>query len=89
VLWGKRERIEALELPRVASAPDTAPDRIETGTLSFEAIAGATAAVEFLAGLAPGRDEVRRGPTGGSAWPRLPNALHASGEPSSDGSGTG
>jgi cysteine desulfurase family protein (TIGR01976 family) len=51
VLWGKRERIEALELPRVASAPDDAPVRIETGTLSFEAIAGATAALDFLAGL--------------------------------------
>jgi cysteine desulfurase family protein (TIGR01976 family) len=52
VLWGRAERIAALELPRVASAPDTVPDRIETGTLSFEAMAGATAAVDFLAGLA-------------------------------------
>jgi cysteine desulfurase family protein (TIGR01976 family) len=58
VLWGRRERIEALELPRVASAPDDSPARLETGTLSFEAIAGATAAVEFLAGLAgPARTE--------------------------------
>jgi cysteine desulfurase family protein (TIGR01976 family) len=51
VLWGRAERIEALALPRVASAPDTVPDRIETGTLCFEAMAGATAAVDFLAGL--------------------------------------
>jgi cysteine desulfurase family protein (TIGR01976 family) len=61
VLWGKRERIEALDLPRVASAPDNAPDRLETGTLSFEAIAGATAAIRFIAGIgraarAPGND---------------------------------
>lgn len=52
VLWGRRERIEALELPRVASAPDRAPERVETGTLPFEALAGATAAIEFLASLA-------------------------------------
>lgn len=53
VLWGRRERLESLVLPCVASAPDNVPDRIETGTLSFEAIAGATAAVDFLAALAP------------------------------------
>lgn len=52
VLWGRKERLEALELPRVASAPDTAPARVETGTPAFEAIAGATAAVDFLASLA-------------------------------------
>jgi cysteine desulfurase family protein (TIGR01976 family) len=52
VLWGRREQIEALDLPRVASAPDASPARIETGTLAFEAIAGATAALDFLAGLA-------------------------------------
>lgn len=54
VLWGRRERIEALDLPRVASAPDSAPERIETGTLPFEAIAGATATIDFLAGLGGG-----------------------------------
>jgi selenocysteine lyase/cysteine desulfurase len=51
VLWGRKERIQTLDLPRVASAPDTAPERIETGTASFEAIAGAAAAVDFLASL--------------------------------------
>lgn len=56
VLWGRRERIEELELPRVASAPDHAPDRVETGTPSFEGVAGATAAVDFLSGIA-GADE--------------------------------
>ncbi len=53
-LWGKKERIEALELPRVVSHEDTAPERIETGTLPFEAIAGATAAVDFLASIGSG-----------------------------------
>jgi cysteine desulfurase family protein (TIGR01976 family) len=60
-LWGKKQRIEALELPRVVSHEDTAPERIETGTLPFEAIAGATAAVDFLASIADGTD-----PAGGA-----------------------
>ena len=54
VLWGRNERLEGLDLPRVASAPDAVPERMETGTLSFEAIAGATAAVDFLAGIGGG-----------------------------------
>lgn len=49
VLWGRRERLAQLEVPKVASAPNQAPERFETGTLAFEAIAGATAAVDFLA----------------------------------------
>jgi cysteine desulfurase family protein (TIGR01976 family) len=51
-LWGRKQRLETLELPRVASASDAAPERVETGTLPFEAIAGATAAIDFLASLA-------------------------------------
>jgi cysteine desulfurase family protein (TIGR01976 family) len=62
VLWGKRERLESLVMPRVASAPDNVPDRVETGTLSFEAIAGAAAAVDFLAALAPAPTPTPGGP---------------------------
>ena len=40
--------------PKLAPAPDTAPERLETGTLNHEGIVGAAAAVEFLAGLAHG-----------------------------------
>ena len=54
VLYGRRERIAALDVPRLEPAPDTVPDRVETGTLNHEGIAGAAAAVEFLASLAPG-----------------------------------
>lgn len=71
VLWGRRERIEALDLPRVASAPDSAPERIETGTLPFESIAGATATIDFLAGL--GGD----GPDRRSDLRRTYAAMHA------------
>jgi selenocysteine lyase/cysteine desulfurase len=41
-------------VPKLAPAPETAPERLETGTLNHEGIAGAAAAVEFLAGLAHG-----------------------------------
>ncbi len=51
VLWGRRDRIEALELPRISVSADTSPERLETGTAAFEDIAGITAAVEFLASL--------------------------------------
>jgi cysteine desulfurase family protein (TIGR01976 family) len=54
VLFGKRDRLEALDAPKLAPAPDTAPERLETGTLDHEGIAGAGAAVEFLASLAAG-----------------------------------
>ncbi len=57
VLWGRREHLEALELPRVESSPDQAPERVETGTQSFEAIAGGTAAVDFLASVIPDRGD--------------------------------
>ncbi len=51
VLWGRRELIEALDVPRLEPAPDWAPERLETGTLSHEGIVGAGAAVDFLASL--------------------------------------
>ena len=40
-----------LDVPKLEPAPDAAPERIETGTLSHEGIAGTLAAVDFLAGL--------------------------------------
>lgn len=51
VLYGRRERLEALDAPKLAPAPDTAPERLETGTLNHEGIVGAGAAVDFLASL--------------------------------------
>ncbi len=54
ILWGRRHRIEALDVPKLRPAPDSAPERLETGTQNHEGIAGALAAVDFLASLAPG-----------------------------------
>jgi len=54
VLFGRQELLERVDLPKVEPAPDTAPERIETGTQNHEGIAGALAAVNFLAGLGNG-----------------------------------
>ncbi|HEY5220302.1 MAG TPA: cysteine desulfurase-like protein [Gemmatimonadaceae bacterium] len=53
ILWGRRELIEATDVPRLDPAPQESPERMETGTQSHEAIVGAAAAVDFLADLAP------------------------------------
>src|SRR5258706_15878368 len=40
VLFGRHERLAALDPPKLEPAPDTAPERIETGTLNYEGIVG-------------------------------------------------
>jgi cysteine desulfurase family protein (TIGR01976 family) len=52
VLWGRRGLLAELDLPKLAPAPDDVPERVETGTLNHEGIAGTLAAVEFLASIA-------------------------------------
>jgi selenocysteine lyase/cysteine desulfurase len=56
VLFGRHDRLAALDPPKLEPASDAAPERIETGTLNFEGIVGAAAAVDFLARLAGGGD---------------------------------
>jgi cysteine desulfurase family protein (TIGR01976 family) len=51
VLYGKRERLEALEVAKLEPAPETVPERLETGTQNHEGIVGASAAVDYLASL--------------------------------------
>jgi cysteine desulfurase family protein (TIGR01976 family) len=60
VLWGRGELLESLDVPKLEPAPEEAPERIETGTLSHEGIVGAAAAVDFLASVAPGGAMGRR-----------------------------
>jgi cysteine desulfurase family protein (TIGR01976 family) len=57
VLYGRYDLLAGLDVPRVGPAPDEPPERIETGTQNHEGIAGASAAVDFLASLTP----VKRG----------------------------
>jgi cysteine desulfurase family protein (TIGR01976 family) len=58
ILYGTSERILEVDVPRLEPAPDTAPERLETGTQNHEGIVGAAAAVDFLASLGVG--ETRR-----------------------------
>jgi cysteine desulfurase family protein (TIGR01976 family) len=59
ILYGRRELLEEIDFPKLRPAPDYAPERAETGTQSHESIAGAAAAVNFLASLSDG-GETRR-----------------------------
>ena len=54
VLYGRRDRLKSLDLPKLEPAPESVPERVETGTLNHEGIAGAGAAVEWLASLTEG-----------------------------------
>ena len=48
----RRDLLQRLDVPKVEPASNATPERLETGTLSHEAIVGAAAAVDFLASLA-------------------------------------
>ncbi len=58
ILFGRQDELARVDIPKLAPAPDTAPERIETGTQNHEGIVGAAAAVDFLASLGTG--ETRR-----------------------------
>jgi cysteine desulfurase family protein (TIGR01976 family) len=60
VLAGRVELLERLHPDKLVPASDLVPERFELGTLPYELMAGATAAVEFLADLAPGTATTRR-----------------------------
>ncbi len=54
VLYGRQSLIEWLVVPKLLPASNAAPERLETGTQNHEAMAGAAAAVDFLASLDAG-----------------------------------
>ncbi len=51
VLFGRHELLQSLDFPKVIPAPNTVPERSETGTQNYEGIVGAAAAVDFLSAL--------------------------------------
>ena len=80
VLAAAPDLLESLTPEKLAPSPDSVPERFELGTLPYELLAGTTAAVDFLAGLDPGRyrqppgtadgePRDRRTPRGGVAAP--------------------
>jgi cysteine desulfurase family protein (TIGR01976 family) len=74
VLFGRREVLGALDVPKLQPAPEAAPERVETGTQNHEGIVGAAAAVDFLASIEPSAGGRR------AALVAAFDALHAQGE---------
>lgn len=58
VLWGRRSLLQSLDAYKLVPATDALPGRFETGTQNHEAMAGVTAAVDYLAGLGDGTGSV-------------------------------
>ncbi len=54
LLYGKREHLERLKPYKVSVALDSIPDKWETGTKNFEALAGFIASIEYIASLGEG-----------------------------------
>jgi cysteine desulfurase family protein (TIGR01976 family) len=50
-LWGRYELLASLPAYKVRPADDAPPHKFETGTQSFEAMAGTTAAIDYLASV--------------------------------------
>jgi cysteine desulfurase family protein (TIGR01976 family) len=59
VFYGKKDLLESIDFPRLEPAPNTAPERAETGTQNHEGIAGAAATVDFYASLVAHADSLR------------------------------
>ncbi|MEV5803192.1 cysteine desulfurase-like protein [Streptomyces collinus] len=60
VLTGSPELLGAIRPDKLLPSSDAVPERFEFGTLPYEILAGATAAVDFLAALDPGAGTTRR-----------------------------
>jgi cysteine desulfurase family protein (TIGR01976 family) len=75
VLYGRQDLLASLDVPKLEPAPDTAPERLETGTQNHEGVVGAAAAVNFLASLAAGAPATA--PTRRPALERAFSSLHA------------
>jgi selenocysteine lyase/cysteine desulfurase len=54
ILYGRKELLASIDFPKLRPAPDSSPERVETGTQSHESIVGAAAAVNFIASLGEG-----------------------------------
>ncbi len=54
ILFARQALLESLPWPKLVPAPDTAPERAETGTQCHEAIAGIAATIDFIASMGEG-----------------------------------
>jgi len=53
ILYGRHELLDTFPFPKLAPAPDYAPERAETGTQNHEGIAGILATIDFMASVRP------------------------------------
>ena len=60
IVAGRPELLEELQPDKLLPSSNAVPERFELGTLPYELLAGTTAAIEFLAALAPGDGADRR-----------------------------
>ncbi len=60
VLAARPELLAELRPDKLLPSADSVPERFELGTLPYELLAGTTAAIDFLAGLAPSPSSDRR-----------------------------
>lgn len=72
-LYGRRDALAALDVPRLAPAPNDVPERMESGTQNHEGIIGTAAAIDFLASLGSGASRRER-------LEQAMTALHARGD---------
>ena len=70
MLYGRAGPTAALDVPKLEPAPETVPERLETGTLNHEGIAGGRG------GGGVARVARRRWQTAGSGWPGVYDAQH-------------
>jgi len=66
ILYGKRPLLDQLAAYKVRPAPETPPDKFETGTQNHEGIAGLLGALEYLDAL--GRDQADLYPDSYTDW---------------------
>ena len=60
ILFARQPLLESLPWPKLIPAPDTAPERAETGTQCHEAIAGIAATIDFIASMGEGASRRER-----------------------------
>ncbi|MEA5053444.1 MAG: cysteine desulfurase-like protein [Propionicimonas sp.] len=60
VLAADPATLQGIHPDKLLPSPDDVPERFEYGTLPYEILAGVTAAIDFLAGIAPGEGSTRR-----------------------------
>jgi cysteine desulfurase family protein (TIGR01976 family) len=79
VLYGRYELLDQLPAYKVRPAGDEPPDKFETGTQSFESMAGSMAAVDYLASVGRrfGQEWLDRSGNGSRRRQEISAAMHA------------